>query len=474
MNKEKFKGIVIGFILCTFLSSTIILPNASGIMKEIHYGIKVAINSIEEEFPEDMRPFTMDGRTFLPLRAISELLGLSVDYDPETHTAFVGDRPTAQAPTPPTSETNISTPTTNLNLPLIVTETTFSPSNVGARYGSTGIMTGGDLQYIIGGQTIDTNVRSFARNVELYPQLYLYIKTDNTLWGVGSNSNGVLGDGTGVNRDKPVHILDDVAAVYSNGDFSCALKIDGTLWTWGGGVFSPVQIANDVVNVISAVGREIIIQAKTGIIYAVQHREMLSSDLLSEPILTQVLPMAVLGVSSTYFPNYYINAEHTLIKRHYTTSGWNTVLDYEERITTGVKSIFQRELNTFILKLDGTLWGIGQNANGELGDGTKVPRDELVKIADDVTYADTYVFLKQNGTLWFWDGNNPTPKQVLENVAFVTGHYTGQAIHFHDGKLIEISAYRGRSELLRNLESRSLPYFKEYDNVKIPRTITFE
>jgi len=34
----------------------------------------------------------MGGRTFLPLRAMAELLGLPIDFDPGTNTAYVGNR----------------------------------------------------------------------------------------------------------------------------------------------------------------------------------------------------------------------------------------------------------------------------------------------------------------------------------------------------------------------------------------------
>ena len=89
MKKERLKGFVAGILLMAMLSSVLVFAN-SGIMREVHYGINVVLNGRAVEFEEDSRPFVIDGRTFLPLRAMAELLGLPVEFDAETNTAYVG------------------------------------------------------------------------------------------------------------------------------------------------------------------------------------------------------------------------------------------------------------------------------------------------------------------------------------------------------------------------------------------------
>lgn len=305
-------------------------------------------------------------------------------------------------------------------------------------------------------ETIATNVRSVWRIRPGDGQLIMWITNDNDLWGVGINRNGILGDGTGVDRDDPVLILDNVATVHLFGrEIAYAIQTDGTLWTWGAGNFSPVQIAKDVAHIIQGVnfGRGALgvdFHSTNGGIYR----------LASDGTIERRMEQPVLEVTPDL--TLFINAEHTLIRRTETSRmvgqglsiRWVTDTTYEE-IATEVKSVFPAGANTFFVTFDGTLWGVGANSNGELGDGTRVPRDEPIRLAENVVYARAHAFLKQDGTLWTWEQNDPTPQQTLENVATVSGYN----IHFRDGRMLRnFFAQHSQSEL---------------SDVKIPQTFTF-
>jgi hypothetical protein len=89
MKKERIKGFVAGVLLTALLSSTLAFAN-SGIISEIHYGIRVVLNGRPVHFDADSQPFVMNERTFLPLRAMADLLGLPIDFDAEQNTVHVG------------------------------------------------------------------------------------------------------------------------------------------------------------------------------------------------------------------------------------------------------------------------------------------------------------------------------------------------------------------------------------------------
>jgi len=91
MLKNHLKSFVAGALMMLLLTATITLAaSGTGLLREIHHGISVVLNGHPAEFPEDSQPFVMDDRTYLPLRAMADLLDLPVDFDPETNTAYVG------------------------------------------------------------------------------------------------------------------------------------------------------------------------------------------------------------------------------------------------------------------------------------------------------------------------------------------------------------------------------------------------
>lgn len=113
--------------------------------------------------------------------------------------------------------------------------------------------------------TIDTAITDIAGNAMNYPYTFnfktpgmeviavaaggssfLVLKKIGTedgvsygnVWGWGQNHFGQLGDGTQIDRAKPVRtLISDVIAVSQGIAFSMALKKDGTVWTWGDNIF---------------------------------------------------------------------------------------------------------------------------------------------------------------------------------------------------------------------------------------------
>lgn len=91
LGKLQIKGFVMGVLVTVLLSGTLLAAaNTQTVTREITYGIGVILNGQTVQFDEDSRPFVMDGRTFLPLRTLAELLDMPVDFDPAANMAILG------------------------------------------------------------------------------------------------------------------------------------------------------------------------------------------------------------------------------------------------------------------------------------------------------------------------------------------------------------------------------------------------
>ena len=353
----------------------------------------------------------------------------------------------------------------NLNLPLTIRETTY---RIHTGWGGTTwrITMDGILQRYVAGawnrpsewMDIDTDVRSLY---SLHNNVTFYIKNDNTLWGFGSNTQGLLGDGTGVDRSEPVLILNDVATVNLYNTIFYAITTDKRLVTWGGGNFEPVYVASNIIGFFNNLSQ--IVHSTDGNIHQIGCDHSLT-QFSQEPIF-QGLIRSSWGVISLA---YHINSTHSLIRRQQVEGGrW---IEYVE-IASYVSDIFElANQNIFFIRQDGTLWGMGTNRDGELGDGTRVPRNEPVQIAENVAHAGNNFFLTRDNALWIWNSNYPTPRQVAENIevlvdgAYARFHEGGQIIPRNSWVNAGLAVERGE-EFMRGAI---------FDNVKTPRILTFD
>jgi alpha-tubulin suppressor-like RCC1 family protein len=75
---------------------------------------------------------------------------------------------------------------------------------------------------------------SGVTNLAVGANHFLALKSDGTLWGWGDNKFGQLGDGTTMDSDLPVQLIDftGVTAIAAH-EHSLALKDDGVVWGWG-------------------------------------------------------------------------------------------------------------------------------------------------------------------------------------------------------------------------------------------------
>lgn len=219
------------------------------------------------------------------------------------------------------------------------------------------------------------------------------VKKDGTLWAMGDNYLGELGDGTKIHREKPIPVsgLKAVNKIYNIkrdvSDFTVALMSDRTLRAWGYNARGQLGDGTKTNRTKPIIVKNInnVTDMALGISYAIS----LKSD------------GTVWGWGS--------NREGTLGNGTYTDSltpvmakGLTNVID----ITTCTDS-------TAALKSDGTVWAWGSNFSGQLGldskktDGVPVPtKVEGIRGVKAIAAGDSHMLaLKSDGTVWSWGSN---------------------------------------------------------------------
>ncbi len=216
----------------------------------------------------------------------------------------------------------------------------------------------------------------------------LFVKSNGSLWAMGYNNMGQLGDGiieSGYKTNQPEQIVaSNVTAIAAGSSHSLFLKNDGSLWGMGWNMYgqlgdafptrTPVQIvASNVTAIAAGVGHSLFIK-NDGSLWA-----------MGENFFGQLGD----GTTNGY---YYTNVP-------------------ERIVAGGVIAVSAGSAHSLFLKSDGSLWGMGNNQFGQLGDGTtnNAIRPEQI-VASNVTAieAGAYysLFLKNDGSVWGMGTNN--------------------------------------------------------------------
>lgn len=224
----------------------------------------------------------------------------------------------------------------------------------------------------------------------------LALKSDGTVWAWGSNNFGQLGDNKVAGGHTPVQVhgednigfLTNIIQVVAAGEFSLALKDDGTVWAWGinaNGNLGNGSASYEIDVPVQVTGLTNIIKIAGGTDHAMAIKDdgtvwAWGSDVYGE-----------LGNNTTdYF--YFDEPVEAL------------------GITNAV-DIAGGQHHTLILTDDGKVWCMGNNMYGQLGDGTNENRlvPTLVTGLDNVVAIDgggsSSMALCSDGTLWTWGYN---------------------------------------------------------------------
>lgn len=96
LKKKKMRTVLIGVLVVYVMGSTIFAKSISETAELFYNNIKIYIDGAEI-VPKDangntVEPFTMNGTTYLPVRAISNAFGQDVEWDGATQSIYIGKK----------------------------------------------------------------------------------------------------------------------------------------------------------------------------------------------------------------------------------------------------------------------------------------------------------------------------------------------------------------------------------------------
>jgi alpha-tubulin suppressor-like RCC1 family protein len=211
------------------------------------------------------------------------------------------------------------------------------------------------------------------------------LKADGTVWGSGRNqygSLGLAGNGQEITTPGQIQGISDVVAVAGGAYHVVALKRDMTVWAWGRNYQGELGNGNTTQS--------------------------------STPVRAGTLT-AVIAIAAGEHSSLALKSDGTVWRwgaNHY-ASGYVTTPTQVPGIH-GVARIGTGSELFLAIQNDGTststLWAWGDNAFGQIGDGTKINRATPVGIATDVVavaggWIHAYA-IRTDGTLIAWGHNN--------------------------------------------------------------------
>lgn len=271
----------------------------------------------------------------------------------------------------------------------------------------------------------------------------LALKSDGTVWAWGTNNYGQLGNGNTTLQKSPIQTvgLTNVIAIAAGAYHSLALKADGTVWGWGynsqsqvgnGTITTPQTKPVKVVNLtnvvaIAAGGYHSLALNANGSVWGWGRNDygQLGKGAASNYELTPALvsvPGKVLSVAAGEFHSLALMTDGTIAAWGYSFYGQvgngapiQTAgqINSKALLVKGFGGVgIQLKNHSLAVSANGSVWSMGDNRFGQLGDGTTVNVTKPVEVKNQFETITSEaggghsLAVKLDGSVWSWGANN--------------------------------------------------------------------
>ena len=267
----------------------------------------------------------------------------------------------------------------------------------------------------------------------------LFLKSDGSLWAMGYNSNGQLGDGTYNNTNRPEQIVaGNVTAIAAGAIHTLFLTSDGGLWGMGNNQYG--ELGDGTYNLHTNLPEQILSGNVTAI--------AAGSDSVAKSPGQHAGHSLFLKSGGSLWAMGYDYFGQLGDGAYSTNAPYGTNLP-EQIVASNVTAIAAGNWHSLFLKSDGSLWAMGNNQYGQLGDGsynnTNSPEQIVAGNVTAITAGGGHsLFLKRDGSLWGMGEND------VGQLGDGTSVNTNRPVQIVGGNVTAIAAGNGHSLFLKS------------------------